>query len=1133
MRKSFLLQIALCVLSLHATSNAALSQVTSDGTVNTQVDRDGNVSEITGGETRGENLFHSFEDFSVPTGEEAFFDNASDIANIFSRVTGGNISNIDGLIRANDSASLFLINPAGIVFGNNARLDLGGSFYGSTADSILFESGEFSAVDLDNHPLLTVNAPIGLGFRDEPGDIVNSSRVENSSQVVGLEVSEGNLALVGRNINFESGNATARGGNIYLGALAEAGTVDLNEDGSLSTENLTLANISLSDGAKVDVKGTGGGDIAIAARNLSLAAGELGSSSIEAGIAADSVSAEAQAGDITINVTDKISISNSTIDNFVASPGTGNSGNIAIDTGSMEVVDGAQVDASTFGIGNAGAVEITATDNITVDGEAEGFPSIIASEVTPEAIGNAGGIKISARDLNITNGGQIAAVTLGLGNAGTVEITAMDDITVDGESLDGSRSVVSSFANSAAEGDAGDMRISTTNLNLTNGGQVDDSTFGAGNAGTVEVTATGDITIDGEGLDGSPSNISSFVNSAAEGDAGDVRISTTNLNLTNGGRVDASTFGAGNAGAIEITAMGDITAEGESSNGFAGIISTVQPNAEGDAGGIKISATNLNLINGGRVDATSSFGSGNAGAIEITATENITVEGESLDGLPSTITSLFFSEAEGDAGDVRISTTNLNLTNGGQVTTTTFGTGNAGAIEITATGELTIEGEASNGFRSEISSAVGISGEGDAGDVIISTNNLNLTDGGQVDATTFSTGDAGTIEITARGDITIDGESSDGFPSGVRSQVNPNAEGDAGEVKISTTNLNLTDGGRVTASTFANGNASDITINASKSINIDGSATTFDSGIFADALNEDGNGGNIFINTGDLAIANGGTIEATNFDNLRNVDRSGTGQPGNVFITANSIDLTNARIEAATQFDGGQSGTINLQVAEDIVLDDSSFISAQAFEDANGGNLDIDARFIIAFPSNGAGNDLVATAERGRGGNITLDTEQLFGLRQGRAINRGNNNFLLNSTNNIDVSGNVDGNLNIETANVNPLQGTSELPDNIVETAQTSVRACRSSNGTANNSLVVNGKGGIPQAPDLPLSSSIIPSDSQSDRITTIPQPIKTSQGKIQPARGIKVTKSGTIVLTAYHTNNAGERLAQDNLNCG
>ena len=105
-----LLQISLCTFGyFYVTSNTALAQVTSDGTVNTQVNQNGNVAEITGGETRGGNLFHSFQDFSVTTNNEAFFNNATDVSNIFSRVTGGRASDIDGTIRANGNASLFLV----------------------------------------------------------------------------------------------------------------------------------------------------------------------------------------------------------------------------------------------------------------------------------------------------------------------------------------------------------------------------------------------------------------------------------------------------------------------------------------------------------------------------------------------------------------------------------------------------------------------------------------------------------------------------------------------------------------------------------------------------------------------------------------------------------------------------------------------------------------------------------------------------------------------------------------------------------------------------------------------------------------------------------------------------------------
>ncbi len=229
-----LFQLSLCTIGcLYTTSNTTLAQVTTDGTVNTQVTENGNVSEITGGETRGGNLFHSFQEFSVRPGNQAFFNNADSISNIFSRVTGGNISNIDGLIRANGSASLFLINPAGIIFGEGARLDIGGSFYGSSASGILFEDGEFSATDLNNPPVLTINAPIGLNLRDNPENIVNQSRALDSigQFILGLQVQPGkNLALIGGDVSLEESSITAPGGRVELGGLTAAGTVNLNSD---------------------------------------------------------------------------------------------------------------------------------------------------------------------------------------------------------------------------------------------------------------------------------------------------------------------------------------------------------------------------------------------------------------------------------------------------------------------------------------------------------------------------------------------------------------------------------------------------------------------------------------------------------------------------------------------------------------------------------------------------------------------------------------------------------------------------------------------------------------------------------------------------------------------------------------
>ncbi|MGK7897944.1 MAG: filamentous hemagglutinin N-terminal domain-containing protein, partial [Xenococcus sp. (in: cyanobacteria)] len=358
-----------CLITL-----TAEAQITPDGTTSTTVNQAGNDFTIEQGSRVGDNLFHSFDEFSVPTLGSAFFNNASDIANVFSRVTGSNISTIDGLLSANGTANFFLINPNGIIFGENARLNLGGSFFASTADSLLFRGNtEFSASNPQAPPLLEVSIPIGINFRDNPGDIVNRSYRINSVYtnfddfLIGLEVAPGeNLTLVGGNINFKLGQATAKGGHIQLGGLSAAGTVGINDDGSLSfPEDVAKADINFSNFANVDVSGTDGGNITINARNLNLDV----ISTMRAGITADSISPEAQAGDITISATDNITIDNSAIRNQVNSGAEGNGGDINITTGSLNVTNGGQIDAQTFSQGNAGSINIIATDTITFDGE--------------------------------------------------------------------------------------------------------------------------------------------------------------------------------------------------------------------------------------------------------------------------------------------------------------------------------------------------------------------------------------------------------------------------------------------------------------------------------------------------------------------------------------------------------------------------------------------------------------------------------------------------------------------------------------------------------------------------------------------------------------------------------------------
>ncbi|MEL6988574.1 MAG: hypothetical protein AAGK97_12190 [Bacteroidota bacterium] len=138
-------------------------------------------------------------------------------------------------------------------------------------------------------------------------------------------------------------------------------------------------------------------------------------------------------------------------------------------------------------------------------------------------------------------------------------------------------------------------------------------------------------------------------------------------------------------------------------------------------------------------------------------------------------------------------------------------------------------------------------------------------------------------------------------------------------------------------------------------------------------------------------------------------------------------------------------------------------------------------------------------------------------------------------TNDITVSSELglEGNINIGVLDINPVQGATELSTNVIVSEQTTAQVCQANRkSAARNGLVISGKGGIPPAPDLPLSSLNTSIDGKANNISTIPAPVITSLGKIQPAKGIELTESGIIRLTAYRTNNAGDRLPEGSANC-
>ncbi len=270
---------------------------------------------------------------------------------------------------------------------------------------------------------------------------------------------------------------------------------------------------------------------------------------------------------------------------------------------------------------------------------------------------------------------------------------------------------------------------------------------------------------------------------------------------------------------------------------------------------------------------------------------------------------------------------------------------------------------------------------------------------------------------------------------------------------------------------------------------------------------------NISVSTTNLNISNNGAID---------VNSLGQGNGGNVEIQSQSLELDNsASISSTGSF--GQAGNANIEVVEDLILRNNSNITAGAFANANGGNVSIDSRFIIAFPSEVPfdGNDIIAQANEGSGGNIDISTTAIFGMAIRPAVSG-------NGTN--DISAASESNPLDLTPQFNvDLQNTPQ----VVLSEQTPEQVCKADRETtAQSNFTIKGKGGIPAEPGLPLDSQNVSLNGETNPTSAIPEPIETSIGKIQPARGIKVTESGEIILTAYRTNNSGDRIPEIKPNC-
>ncbi len=699
-----------CLLSLSFTYSfviAAHAQIIPDSSlegnnsivVPNQIVNDKSTDIIMGGSSRGNLLFHSFQDFNIKDNQAAYFSNPEGITDILGRVTGTNASNIFGKLGILGNANLFVINPNGIVFGPNAILDLGGSFLASTANSIKLADGyEFSATEPQSIPLLTINVPIRLGFlgNQNPGSIEvqgvghtlstfpgTNFIVGAGNSSTGLRVqNEKNIALIGGDVIFNGGIATAPAGKIEVASIdsGQVGVDFLSKDWIFDYSNIQkFKNIQIANLSLLDASGFSDGEISVQGNQLVIS---------DASYILIQSQNSTISGRININALDLLSITGTSSNpntniffqsirnrgGIVSQSAFGRGSDINISAKKVFFQSAGEIasDSSFTGIG--GDIVINALDSIQLIGASQIDPlnnfSVIAS--SSNNLSNSGNITLSTNRLLVQAGASIVSDTFGSGTSGNININASQSILVEGSrNFDSSAQFLNLAANGSAPsavasssygfGNAGNLFIYTPQLTVLDGASISTSTAAYGNAGNIFITAPDFVRVSGfveaKGV-GEQTIFPSLITSSGllldpvvqqlaglppipTGNAGSVFITTNDISIENNAELTVRNDGLGNAGTL------NIDANSIRLNNLAKITASTQ---SGNGGDINTSSQNLSLRNNSAISAEAKD-IGNGG--------NIVINTNTLVGLEnSNITAQAF---EGNGGNIQINTQGLFL----------------------------------------------------------------------------------------------------------------------------------------------------------------------------------------------------------------------------------------------------------------------------------------------------------------------------------------------------------------------------------------------------------------------------------------------------------------------------------------
>ena len=1066
------------------------------------------------GTIRGANLFHSFQTFNIYTGESATYTGPASIENVISRITGGEISTINGLLRSEvGRADFYFINPSGVIFGPNAQVNVPGAFHVSTATKLRFEDGTvYSATDT-GASTLSLAQPESFGFLSpQPASItVNGSR---------LEFAPGSHeSLSAGDITIQDGaSLVSAGGDIRITAIGDSGgIVPLAAEPGDSAASGT---VTVTGASTVDVSGTEGRE------SVALRGGQV-----------------------------------EVADSLVAADHSGNEdagGQILLEAGSVRVIN-SDIRAQVFGEGRGNDILVVA-DSLKVDAAtATDGRSCLKTRVMSGASGAAGDVRVEATEITLTNGGQLSSIIEdgGMGQGGTVKVEATDSIIIESSNEVGFFSGIYSTAFSEVEADGGDILIDAPDAHVTiaNGGVLQAGTAGSGNSGHIQLTS-GELSL----LNGSEILTDTY----GSGDAGSITISTDVIELRQG-KLSAITGNTGKAGEIRLEASDSVFLSDNSEiQAYSGTLST--DSRLGDAGKVIIKTGSLSMLDS-CIDVFS-LSLANAGTIQVIADEihvDNTTDGtitalnasnfgggvltpdsefdaaeEGRSGIIDlTASGIIFDHGAdisiitnaGDGGSIVIRADELSLLNGSSVLSPTSGLGHGGDVQIDVTGSLLIKGGSpQNGFTL-------------SGGITTSPTVLYFPE----------TGPAGTISISA--ETLVVGQDSE-----ILSASFSNAS--AGPITLNVGTLEIKDGGEISSSAGADGPGADIIITAQKAVSVHGVDPTFpldSSEIKADAAvssNASGKGGSILIESPVLLLEQGGAlssvtggsgaggtikleVEKVVINSGGKIDTStvGSAPAGVIDINADSVSINKEGGEtlllqetglfSRTYLDAtGDAGTINVSAEStmellsgaritaestgnvpagavkiqtgELLLEGESRITTESSE-ADGGPISIGGQNIVLRDSlittsvlglSGDGGNIKINADAlvlqggfiqgntaapaARGGDIFIDTDALvasYGLLEVGGIER--LTFQPGSGRNViqaAAPGGEHGTITITSPELDIGGALVPLYTRFADTSRLISDPCAAAAGQTNSSLIQRGRGGLPAGPEQPAA---------------------------------------------------------------